>query len=57
MEKKIFNIKISGNSLVERLDKFLQSQLSKFSRTKLQNLIRSGHVKLNNNVIYETSKK
>ena len=57
MEKKIFNISVPNDSLGNRIDKFLQSQLSKVSRTRLQSLIRDGHVKLNNTVIYETSKK
>jgi len=40
-----------------RIDKFLQSQLKELSRTRLQNLIRNGHVKLNNTTINEVSKK
>ena len=35
----------------------MQSQLKELSRTRLQNLIRSGHVKLNNTKINEVSKK
>ena len=57
MEKKIFNTKVSTNYHNYRIDKFLQSQLNNISRTRLQNLIYEGYVKLNNTVIYETSKK
>ena len=57
MEKKIFNISLPSDSLRVRIDKFLQSQLNKLSRTRLQNLIRDGHVKLNNSIISEVSKK
>ena len=39
----------------DRIDKFLQSQLNELSRTRLQNLIRNGHVKLNNATINEVS--
>ena len=57
MEKKIFNISVSMDSHRNRIDKFLQSQLNELSRTRLQNLIRNGHVKLNNTIINEVSKK
>ena len=57
MKKKIFNITATKDFLGYRIDKFLQSQLTKVSRTKLQSLIRNGQVKLNNTTIYETSKK
>ena len=57
MEKKIFNISVAIDQHDQRIDKFLQSQLSKISRTRLQNLIREGNVKLNNSIIYESSKK
>jgi 23S rRNA pseudouridine1911/1915/1917 synthase len=57
MEKKIFNVSAYIDSLGNRLDKFLQSQLIKISRTKVQSLIRDGYVKLNNITIYEASKK
>ena len=48
MEKKIFNITVEINSHGMRIDKFLQLYISKLSRTRLQNLIRDGRVKLNN---------
>ena len=57
MEKKIFNITVPTNSNGVRIDKFLQSQISKISRTRLQILIRNGHVKLNNIIVCETAKK
>ena len=57
MEKKIFNVNAYTDFLGNRLDRFLQSQLIKISRTKVQNLIREGYVKLNNITIYGTSKK
>ena len=57
MEKKIFNINVPKDSHRDRIDKFLQSQLNELSRTRLQNLIRNGHVKLNNVTINEVSKK
>ena len=57
MEKKIFTTKETVNFDGYRLDKFLQSQLKKFSRTKIQRLIKSGFVKINNKIIKEASKK
>jgi len=57
MEKKTFNISVPIDSHRDRIDKFLQSQLNELSRTRLQNLIRNGHVKLNNSTINEVSKK
>ena len=57
MKKKIFNISVSMVSHRDRIDKFLQSQLNELSRTRLQSLIRNGHVKLNNATINEVSKK
>ena len=57
MDKKIFNVidKIIDGS--NRIDKFLQSKLNTISRTRIQDLIRNGHVKVNNVIILETSKK
>ena len=57
MKKKIFNLIRLSNFHATRIDKFLQLQLNNLSRTRLQNLIKSGHVKLNNTTIYEASKK
>ena len=57
MEKKTFNISVPIDSHGDRIDKFLQSHLKELSRTRLQNLIRNGHVKLNNTTISEVSKK
>ena len=57
MKKKIFNTIVPFVSHGNRIDKFLQSQLKELSRTRLQNVIRNGHVKLNNVTINEVSKK
>ena len=57
MKKKIFNTIVPFVSHGDRIDKFLQSQLNELSRTRLQNVIRNGHVKLNNVTINEVSKK
>ena len=57
MEKKIFNIIVPTDSHDARVDKFLQLHLVDFSRTRLQNLIREGCVKINKNTIKEASKK
>jgi len=57
MEKKIHNINVLSVSEGMRLDKFLQSQFIKLSRTRLQRFVKEGFVKLNNETIYETSKK
>jgi len=57
MEKKIFNVKLTSNSQETRIDKFLQSQFKKISRSQLQRLIRNDYVKLNNKVIINNSKK
>ena len=57
MKKNIFNITVSPNCHGDRIDKFLKSQISELSRTRLQALIRNGEVKLNNIKINNTSKK
>ena len=57
MKKKTFYTSVPTDSHGGRIDKFLQSQLNTISRTRLQNLIRDGNIKLNNTVIYEVSKK
>jgi len=57
MKKNIFNIIASSNYHGYRIDKFLQSQINKLSRTRLQALIRDGQVKLNNITINNPSKK
>jgi len=57
MEKKIFNTKDTESYITYRLDKFLQIQLKDISRSKLQKLINSGCVKINNEVVKESSKK
>ena len=57
MEKKIFNVKLASNTQESRIDKFLQSQFKKISRSQLQNLITNNYVKLNNKIITTNSKK
>jgi 23S rRNA pseudouridine1911/1915/1917 synthase len=57
MGKKILNISVPEDFIGNRIDKFLQSHLDQVSRTRIQNLIRKGHIKLNNTIVYETSKK
>ena len=57
MKKDIFNIIVPLNCHGFRIDKFLQSQINKLSRTRLQALIRDGQVKLNNVTINNPSKK
>jgi len=57
MEKKIFNLEETLDSSTNRVDKFLQSQLKNFSRTKLQRLIKGGFVRINDITTKETSKK
>ena len=57
MKKNIFNIIVPLNFHGYRLDKFLQTQINKLSRTRLQTLIRNGQVKLNNTTINNPSKK
>ena len=57
MKKNIFNITVTSNFQGYRIDKFLQSQISELSRTRLQTLIQDGQVKLNNTIIKNSSKK
>ena len=57
MKKNIFNIIVPLDYHGYRLDKFLQTQINKLSRTRLQTLIRNGQVKLNNTTINNPSKK
>ena len=57
MKKNTFNITVSSNFDGERVDKFLQSQFKELSRTRLQNLIKSDQVRLNDVCIDTPSKK
>ena len=57
MKEKVFNLNVLSGYNGNRIDRFLQSNLDKISRTKIQNLIREGFVKLNNNQITEAAKK
>ena len=57
MKKNIFNTTVPFNYHGYRIDKFLQSQINKLSRTRLQALIHDSQVKLNNIIIKSSSKK
>ena len=57
MNEKVVNLNVLPKYSENRIDRFLQTHLDKISRTKIQNLIREGFVKLNNNKISESSKK
>ena len=57
MKKDIFNIIVPLNFHGFRIDKFLQLQIDEISRTRLQTLIRENHVKINNIIINNSSKK
>ena len=57
MKKNIFNIVVPLNYSGRRIDKFLQSQINELSRTRLQNLIDKGEVKINNIIATNSSKK
>jgi len=57
MKKNIFNIIVPLNFDGFRIDKFLQSQISELSRTRLQNLIYEGQVTLNDKEINNAAKK
>ena len=57
MKKNIFNIIVSLDYDGYRIDKFLQLKINELSRTRLQVLIQNGHVKLNDNLVSNTSKK
>jgi len=57
MKKDISNIIVPINYDGYRIDKFLQSKIKDLSRTRIQTLIRNSHVKLNNIIIINSSKK
>ena len=57
MKKDISNIIVPMNFDGYRIDKFLQSEIKDLSRTRIQALIRDSHVKLNNIIIVNSSKK
>ena len=57
MNKKIFSALIPFDCSGYRIDKFLQLKINSLSRTKLQNLIYEGQVRLNNIKITNASKK
>jgi len=57
MKKNIFNTTVPLDCHGDRIDKFLQKQINKLSRTRLQSLIRDGQVELNNIIINNVAKK
>ncbi len=57
MKKDIFNIIVSSNYNEYRIDKFLQVNINELSRTRLQDLINQGQVKVNGIIIKNSSKK
>ena len=57
MKKNTFNTTVPVNYHGYRIDKFLQLKISELSRTRLQDLILNGHVKLNSIIIKNASKK
>ncbi len=57
MKKNIFNTIVPASFNGFRIDKFLQSEVSELSRTRIQGLILDGQVKLNNIIIKNNSKK
>ena len=57
MKKNIFNTTVPVACNGFRIDKFLQNEIKELSRTRLQSLIRNGHVKLNDVIINNASKK
>ena len=57
MKKNIFNTIVPSSFNDYRIDKFLHSEITELSRTRLQTLIRDGHVKLNNIIINDPAKK
>ena len=57
MKKNTFNTIVPINCHGYRIDKFLQLQINKLSRTRLQTLIHDGQVTLNEVIIYSPAKK
>ncbi len=57
MKKNAFNTVVTIRCRGYRIDKFLQSKIKEFSRTRIQNLIADGEVKLNGIVILSSAKK
>ena len=57
MKKNIFNTIVLPSFNDYRIDKFLHSKITELSRTRLQTLIHEGHVKMNNIIVNNPSKK
>ena len=57
MKKNTFNTVTEKAFNGFRIDKFLQLKLNNLSRTRLQNLIKDEHVKINGALVKTSSKK
>jgi len=57
MKKNTLNTIVPSSFDGYRIDKFLHSEITELSRTRLQTLIHDGHVKLNNIIINDPAKK
>jgi 23S rRNA pseudouridine1911/1915/1917 synthase len=57
MKKNTFNTVVTLNYEQYRIDKFLYLQLKDLSRTRIQNLIKDGEIKLNHTILLNASKK
>ena len=57
MKKNTFNVVTEKTFNGFRIDKFLQLKLNNLSRTRLQNLIKDKHVKINGTLVKTSSKK
>jgi len=57
MKKNTFNTIVTQSFDRKRIDKFLQSELKEFSRTRLQSLIKENQIKVNDKTIVDPSKK
>ena len=57
MKKNTFNTVVPSSFHNCRIDKFLHSEVTELSRTRLQSLIHGGEVKLNNTIIDNPAKK
>ncbi len=57
MKKETFSIKVPSTSNNKRVDKYIHQALKQMSRTKVQSLIYGNHVKINNLIINDASRK
>ena len=54
---KIINLIVDQNNQNKRVDVFLSKYEKKISRTKIKNLIEKGYLEINNQIVFEPSKK